>query len=64
MSLLLEDFLPENISDETAFHLADFIMDLALALDTHYFVQTDRCCKTYSEKRQVASELAPDSDPF
>ena len=35
----LHDLFPEGISDETAYHLVNFAMDLALALESHYFGQ-------------------------
>jgi hypothetical protein len=38
----LIDILPDNISDETAYHLVIFVMDLALALENHYFNQLRR----------------------
>jgi hypothetical protein len=38
----LHDLLPEEISDETAVHLTNFVMDLALAIESHYFTQIMR----------------------
>ena len=38
----LIDILPNNISNETAYHLVIFMMDLALALESHYFDQLRR----------------------
>jgi hypothetical protein len=38
----LYHLLPEEISDETAFHLVNFLMDLALALESHYLAQVIR----------------------
>ena len=38
----LIDILPENISDESAYHLVNFIRELANALDNHYFAQLKR----------------------
>jgi len=37
MNIHLEALLPEDVSDATAFHIANFMMDLALAVDSHYF---------------------------
>lgn len=68
MSINLTELLSEEISDEIAFHLANFMMVLALAVDSHYVVQIRRYCKQYREERQPAPELDvdfdPDSDPF
>lgn len=36
------ELLPEKISDEGAYHLVNFLMNLALALESHYFTQTRR----------------------
>lgn len=38
----LYDLFPEEISDETAFHLVTFFVNLASRLDSHYFPQTRR----------------------
>lgn len=37
--------LPEEISDETAHHLVNFFMDLALALESRYYSQIMRYAK-------------------
>jgi hypothetical protein len=34
--------LPKEISDESAYHLATFFMNLALELESHYFAQMRR----------------------
>ncbi len=34
--------LPEKISDEAAYHLVNFIMNLALEFEAHYFDQMMR----------------------
>lgn len=36
------ELLPEKISDETAYHLVNILMNIALELDTHYFAQARR----------------------
>jgi hypothetical protein len=38
----LIDILPDKISDEAAHHLVMFMMELALALESHYFNQLRR----------------------
>lgn len=45
MHINFEELLPEDVSDESAFHIANFMMDLALAVDSHYFAQLRRHCK-------------------
>jgi len=55
MSLNLYDILPEEISDEEAAHLANILMDLALAVENHYYAQIIRHFKILSE----ASEENP-----
>ena len=42
MNIHLYDLLPEEVSDETAFHLVNIFMDLALAIESHYFTQIRR----------------------
>ena len=41
----LIDILPKEISDETAYHLTNFMVDLALAIENHYFDQLMRFSK-------------------
>ena len=38
----LIDILPENISDEAAYHLVNFIAELSIALENHYFALLKR----------------------
>jgi hypothetical protein len=41
MKSILE-LLPEKVSDEEAYNLVNFFMDLALELESHYFTQLRR----------------------
>lgn len=41
MKSMLE-LLPEKVSDEEAYNLVNFFMDLALELESHYFTQLRR----------------------
>lgn len=36
------DLLPETISDEGAYHLVNFLMNLTLEVEVHYFSQIRR----------------------
>jgi len=38
----LIDLLPEKISDDAAYHLVNFMMELALTLESHYLIQLRR----------------------
>jgi hypothetical protein len=38
----LIELLPEEIPDEAAYHLVNFISELAIALENHYFTQLRR----------------------
>jgi hypothetical protein len=38
----LIDILPENIPDETAYHLVNFMVELSLTLENHYLDQLRR----------------------
>ena len=38
----LIDILPENISDEAAHHLVNFMSELAIMLENHYYAQLNR----------------------
>ena len=42
MQINIDDILPEEISDESAYHLVNFFMDLGAALESHYFAQMKR----------------------
>jgi len=38
----ISKLLPEKISDEEAYNLVNFFMNLALTLESHYFAQIQR----------------------
>jgi hypothetical protein len=38
----IDELLPEKISDEAAYHLVNFLMNLALECESHYFTQIRR----------------------
>jgi hypothetical protein len=50
---LLIELLPEEISDEAAYHLVNFISHLAVALENHYFAQIKR----YIEENSKAIDM-------
>jgi hypothetical protein len=56
--------LPEKISDEGAYHLVNFIMNLALKLESHYFTQIIRYDKDNSSDYQnyLQNEIDGDND--
>lgn len=51
MHINLEEFLPEDVSDETAAHIVNFMMELAMALDSHYFAKMMRRSRKNREDR-------------
>lgn len=48
MNLNLYEILPEEVSDEEASHLVNIFMNLALAIESHYYVQIKRHLKATS----------------
>ena len=48
MNLNLHEILPEEISDAEASLIADIFMELALAIENHYYPQIRRHIKTLS----------------
>ena len=55
MRINLYDLLPENISDEGAYHLVNFFMSLALELESCYFAQM---------KRYIDGNTSPEPNVF
>jgi hypothetical protein len=49
MGLNLHDILPEEISDAEASLIANVFMELALAIESHYYSRIKRHVKTLSE---------------
>jgi len=49
MNLDLYEILPEEISDADAAHLADIFMELAVAIESHYYAQIKRYNKSLEE---------------
>ncbi|HAT9256254.1 TPA: hypothetical protein JBC26_15865 [Legionella pneumophila subsp. pneumophila] len=67
MSINLHDLLPDELSDEAAYHLANFAMALATAIDEIYFSQTLRYIRSSKLTRSLPSYLCdeePDDPPF
>ena len=44
----LADLLPDDVSDEVAYHMANFMMELSLAVETRYYEQMKRYAKENS----------------
>ena len=57
------EFLPEEISDEAAVHLADIFMNIALSIESHYYGQITRyykeCVPPCEEEGQERGEELP-----
>jgi hypothetical protein len=47
----LIDILPDELSDETAYHLVNFMMELALRLESIYFSQLRRYDRDLEDER-------------
>ena len=47
----LIDILPDELSDETAYHLVNFMMELALRLESIYFSQLRRYDRDLENER-------------
>ncbi len=58
MNLNLYEILPEEISDEAAAHVADIFMELALAIENHYYAQIVRHIKDTSERPEAVCETS------
>ena len=46
--------LPEEISDEAAYYLTNFVSELSLMLDSIYFAQIRR----YSQEKKLSKEIS------
>jgi hypothetical protein len=47
----LIDILPDEIPDEVAYHLVNFMVELALTLESHYFSQLRRYDRNREDER-------------
>lgn len=61
MNFDLEQIFPEGLTDKEISHLADIFMELALAVEAHYYPRLVRYNKSLS---QEASSLENDEFPF
>jgi len=48
----LIDILPENIPDEVAYYLVNFMIELSLTLESHYFDQLRRYDREREDERK------------
>lgn len=58
----INEILPEEISDEAANYLVNFFMDLALALESHYFNHIRRYAKD-NEPPLISPDFLKKSTP-
>jgi len=45
----LIDILPEKISDEAAYHLVNFLSELAVVIENHYYTQLKNYVHEHNE---------------
>ena len=65
MRTTIRDLLPEELSDEGAYHLVNFFMNLASELDSHYFAQIRRYVNNDMMDRPDSLQNEPDDKlPF
>ena len=57
MTTTLRELLPEELSDEAAYHLSNFAMALATAVDELYFTQTLRYIRNTRADSSLPSYL-------
>lgn len=61
--IYLHDLLPEEISDEVAYYMATFAMDIALAIESHYYAKMRRYLQAMQDDRNTSFITDPsDSD--
>jgi len=51
MNINLEELLPKEISEEIAFCMERFMVNLALVVNSYYFVQKKRRCEECNDDR-------------
>lgn len=65
MKITLQELLPNNISDETALHIVNFVRGLSLALESIYFdrllLKSASLC---SEELDSPMRFNGDGNPF
>jgi hypothetical protein len=67
MKISLKQLLPEDLSNETAFHLVKFVHGLSLALESIYFdqmLQHTSECGQASFSKNLSEEEEDNGDPF
>jgi len=55
MKTIIDELLPNNISDEAAYILSNFIMELATFIDDKYFEQTLRFMRAHKQNHYFPS---------
>jgi hypothetical protein len=66
MKIDINNLLPEELSDETIYHLVTFFMNFAAALESCYFAQMRRHLNSISKSNLIddATEAFDDEFPF
>ena len=57
MKIDIRNFLPEELSDESAYHLVNFFMYLSLELESYYFAQIRRYVSDNMSKPDLPDSL-------
>jgi len=65
MNINLNSLLPEDMSDEIAYHLVDFFSELTLALEDYYFAsRRPYSINNIPSKSSDCPEISDDENPF
>lgn len=59
----LHEFLPDEISDEAAYHLSNFVMQIATTLDEIYYCQILRYMRKLESKKANYSSFIDKNMP-
>lgn len=64
MQLNLHDLIPDEISDEAAYHLVNFLMALATELDSYYFDKMQRYTNDLMPSEAPLLDLIDDEEKY
>lgn len=64
MNLNFNELLSDRLSDKEIYHLADFLMEMALAFESRYYTQIRRYLRAKERKERSEQYIKNNEVPF
>lgn len=59
MNINLKIFVPDNLSDQSAYHIIQFLSEIAFAFENYYFISGNSCTKEADDLHKATEDEPP-----